>query len=732
MNSELKRMPELEAEKMQYRGLQPTQKALCFYDIVTSTLTIPDNFSNIRGLPRVLYNYPESMLKCGDLEYPMETQERINSFYAAIRRGDPNGKSDIYCVKRGEKEYWERLEFATIFDSEDKPIQAIIGVNDITDYYSQSEENNQLREETQILQILAQHSGRTICCYDPKTGFARHWGKQNCENCFMPRLCERPYTEYMKSDVFTKNSVPILETMFAEIEAGDANGDCVVQLNMQDGGSRWVDLKYSTICDEQGETILAIFSFADATSRHQQELAYLRELQFAEDERDRYIGTLEVNLTEDRIEAQGGKLSPPGISEVGNSFTAFGRRMVEMKFFDEDKKEGFRFFSRDYLLKQFENENRRPSGVWKMRFRNGVAGWVRCDAILLRDPYVGHVYALIKLTDVSEAWKAQLAVQTQAWHDGMTGLLNRTTAETQIRRRMAERSGNGGVLVLLDLDDLKIINDTYGHEQGDRALRAVAEQMAQNFRSGDVVGRLGGDEFIAYLVDAADNKDAIIQSVSNLIRKIADTAVGVRDEYFIHCSAGCAVEQHGEDSFEELYRRADLALYHVKRNGKNNFAFYCPEMKQESYLHPVQPIHEVQEPGLWEAEYLSKAISSYYPMLLEVNLTRNRYRLCNIPNKCRDQLPTTGSLDELIDAASGLIHPEDVGSIRSEFSRQALLEQHRNGESIHRVIRYGDHSEDCWLDMLVLFFTDDAGNACNYTLIRQIDEREITRLAAFA
>ena len=182
----------------------------------------------------------------------------------------------------------------------------------------------------------------------------------------------------------------------------------------------------------------------------------------------------------------------------------------------------------------------------------------------------GAFLSYIDITDKVEALK-------RSQEDGMTGLLNRATAEEKIRTRvrMAVRPG---VLMLMDVDELKFINDTYGHREGDRAICSVAQTLKAHFRFSDVIGRFGGDEFAIYLGAAAGSKAALARSIRVLLAEIADIGVGGGGQARIHCSVGCA-EQEGELTFDELYRRADAALYHAKRHGKNRLAFYEPGME---------------------------------------------------------------------------------------------------------------------------------------------------------
>jgi diguanylate cyclase (GGDEF)-like protein len=143
--------------------------------------------------------------------------------------------------------------------------------------------------------------------------------------------------------------------------------------------------------------------------------------------------------------------------------------------------------------------------------------------------------------------------------DDLTGLLNRRgwrmAAEQELAR--AGRDGSSIALMILDLDRLKEINDTRGHDEGDRVLCDTADRMRSAFRAGDVLTRLGGDEFGALLTDNSDG-----EALSAVDRLRATTP------QLASFSAGTAT-WNGSESLEELMRRADVALYAAKTDGGN-------------------------------------------------------------------------------------------------------------------------------------------------------------------
>lgn len=194
--------------------------------------------------------------------------------------------------------------------------------------------------------------------------------------------------------------------------------------------------------------------------------------------------------------------------------------------------------------------------------------------------YLAQVYNEIYTQNKKSVAEKQV-LRHKAEHDQMTGLLNRVSAETRVHEFLAD-SQNRGILILLDIDGLKWINDNLGHKAGDKAIMSLAMALKNQFRDSDVIGRIGGDEFLLYLPGAADKRDAISLALTSMQKKLSEVRVGKAGERSVHCSIGCAVQTSEADTYEELFKQADIALYHVKRSVKNSFAFFEPKMLEDN------------------------------------------------------------------------------------------------------------------------------------------------------
>ncbi|MEA4822489.1 MAG: sensor domain-containing diguanylate cyclase [Clostridiaceae bacterium] len=170
-----------------------------------------------------------------------------------------------------------------------------------------------------------------------------------------------------------------------------------------------------------------------------------------------------------------------------------------------------------------------------------------------------------KMIDINKYKQRTAELLLSAQTDSMTGLLNRRETECVIRRSLSV-PGVHAVLIA-DIDNLKALNDTLGHSQGDYAIKLVAETLRRQFRCSDTVGRIGGDEFMVFL-PCIGREDILCRLISELQQNIHKIYVGKQFEYPVHCSIGASLSRKG-DRFDDLYQRADNSLYRAKRTGKD-------------------------------------------------------------------------------------------------------------------------------------------------------------------
>ena len=210
------------------------------------------------------------------------------------------------------------------------------------------------------------------------------------------------------------------------------------------------------------------------------------------------------------------------------------------------------------------------------------AGQQRCAVwlswVALRDGYGCVVQSMGFIRDMTQQRKAQQKIEELAFQDALTGLPNRLSLNRYVQSaiEVAQLSRESFSILFLDLDRFKIINDSLGHDFGDRVLRLVSERLSASLRPSDLLCRLGGDEFVLYLHSCSGEGAASV--AERILESMRQPFMLDGLGFSVQCSIGAAQFPADGQTLDELIRQADIAMYRVKERGRGNFSFYQPQM----------------------------------------------------------------------------------------------------------------------------------------------------------
>lgn len=209
--------------------------------------------------------------------------------------------------------------------------------------------------------------------------------------------------------------------------------------------------------------------------------------------------------------------------------------------------------------------------IQRFRYQRMIRGkwhWVELVAHSFRDQVTGNNYALLYLKDIDDQVRRERAQVEAASRDPLTGIYNRNAFEQAVIEYMEAGQGERkGALILLDVDNFKKINDQQGHLEGDDALRHVTQLLRETFRQGDLLGRLGGDEFLVF-IKGAIRREILDQRMARFYQ-----AIGSYPKFPITCSVGITFVQGKSFSYQQSLFQADMALYHSKQQGKSRYTY---------------------------------------------------------------------------------------------------------------------------------------------------------------
>lgn len=227
------------------------------------------------------------------------------------------------------------------------------------------------------------------------------------------------------------------------------------------------------------------------------------------------------------------------------------------------------------LLRQIEAGTRYAEGDIRVRDAGENYLWCRFRLTGIQDENGQILKAIGLISDIDQQKRATEKLREHAIRDSLTGLLNRGETISRISAYLESHSGGDGygAFLIIDLDNFKMVNDTKGHGCGDDLLRLMGEKLLLLFRESDVIGRIGGDEFVVFMADI--RKGYIVgQKAKEIAEMIGSLAGDLGGDCVISCSVGISHFPQDGNVYRELLEKADKALYYAKEHGKNQYKIH--------------------------------------------------------------------------------------------------------------------------------------------------------------
>lgn len=270
--------------------------------------------------------------------------------------------------------------------------------------------------------------------------------------------------------------------------------------------------------------------------------------------------------------------------------------------------------------------------------------------------------------DITESKQAEARLKREALHDPLTGLPNRRLFLDRLHQALnrAQRRPSSVALLFLDVDRLKFINDTLGHDAGDRALIALADRLREAVRGADTLARLSGDEFVVLCEDLAEDTEAVALS-DRIQTAVAQACLPNTQgaELRMTTSVGIAIARGGEQA-EDLLRNADVAMYEAKRHGRG-----CHAIFNDTLL--VQTRGRLRAESALRRAIDDKGLRLLYQPIIELHTGR---------------LVGTEALVRYYDPARGLVEPSEFLDVAEDMGLIAPLGEWVLGEACAQMRRW--------------------------------------------
>jgi diguanylate cyclase (GGDEF)-like protein/PAS domain S-box-containing protein len=245
---------------------------------------------------------------------------------------------------------------------------------------------------------------------------------------------------------------------------------------------------------------------------------------------------------------------------------------------------------------QGEMRDRHKNGEW-------YPAWLSISVVRDDDERITHYVGVF--TDNTSRKEAEMRLHFLASHDSLTGMVNRSAFMDRFAAEIQRARSDGRQLALLfiDLDRFKHVNDTLGHQAGDRLLVAAAERLRRQLKNNDIAARLGGDEFTVLIEDSAASNVGLL--AEQLIHSIAQPFTFGDQEMFVTASVGIARYPADGVDAANLLKNADVAMYRAKERGRNNYQFFTSDMNAQSFERMLleNSLRRALERGEFELHY---------------------------------------------------------------------------------------------------------------------------------
>ena len=467
-------------------------------------------------------------------------------------------------------------------------------------------EHEQLLISEEEYRITAEQSGKLVFRYDINTKTQYNQPKM-AEVLGLPLIEKNMPESSIESGLIAEESIEDYKLFYDAMLNGAPEGIVVALTRIASGEFIWYRGMFTMVYSDAGQPLHAIVSLENFTIQREKELAYKRWQQKLDSIQRKKITYYECNLTKDLCEREDKNLPYQILGSIDTKFSTMLDYAVKHLIFDEDINSFERFFSRKRMLADFYQDTTNDIFEYRTKKEDGTFNWIKASIQMVQDPYSADIKALIMFEDIDELKCADLLLQTQAKKDPLTGVLNRNEFVCQMTALIDEGDALAQhAFIMIDIDDFKDINDMFGHIEGDKALVEITDNLKKIMRCGDLLGRLGGDEFMICLKNIPN--DEVISKRAELISQM--TSKQLSPKITLTVSIGIAVCPRDGTTFEELYAKADIALYQAKEDGHGLYRLYDSEMKQNTEKLIITPIDFDSTTEYSKEEKLTKTFNS--------------------------------------------------------------------------------------------------------------------------
>ncbi|MEG2164804.1 MAG: diguanylate cyclase, partial [Ruthenibacterium sp.] len=357
------------------------------------------------------------------------------------------------------------------------------------------------------------------------------------------------------------------------LEKGESPVETITKVHKETGISKWSKIRYTTMFNKNGVPRVAIGVCKDVTEEVQAREKYEKEVGFRRSVISDALAFLEFDL----LTGECLSCFPPELQIVKKTVEVASRIVIDEIVETHDRPLFEFIFDREQLLKEIHAGRSETYLECRMKSKTGQYSgfrWVSVTFNYIVDTGPDSVHMFICIRDINERKTAEMNMRRQARRDPLTGLKNRVSFKEHVEEdlRVAGYQKMISAFLIVDVDNFKTINDTYGHMLGDETLCTLSKTLRSIFRAEDIIARLGGDEVVIFIKNI-QNANFALERGKKICAAMENQRIGI-EEVKITCSVGVAMAPEDGNTINELYHHADIALYEAKNKGKNQACLY--------------------------------------------------------------------------------------------------------------------------------------------------------------
>lgn len=555
-------------QKMKY--MQEFDIMPCGISIFQANNECTIEYANPAFYEAIGYSESEVRYKLGNRLSALLDKKSCREIDDFITKRDTEGYLSIeICIKSSpDQEVWFWAQISRI-SPENKEL-LLLQSHEITQYKRAENEYTKMCEKRAYLN---RHTGFEIIEFDLETGCIL----ESDSNMFRQNGMDEGDIfpdGVMEKGILEAENLERVQDGIRRLKKGEQRVVCEIKMATAGGAFRWSVLSMGV--QKYGKHVTVIAIFTDVSAEKEAVQNYLNEALFYQQIMSAQDAYGHLDVTEDQFIRVGGmwKVYQERIDEVG--FTDITREFINRIVHEDDKKRYFEMMNVDIFKESYR------SGITKLgcEFRRIVElnkmMWMSITVLLFEHPITKHLMGLLYLRNIDTQKRQKLILEYEAGYDALTSLYSKRTFFALAKECVGQMcEGEAAALVIIDLDDFRILNEKKGYEFGDKVLAYMADTLRQFFRKVDIVGRFEGDEFVIFIRDI-ETLEEIDDRLKELMERIR------QEELSVTVSMGVAFMHQLED-LDETAAKAAAALLEAKHAGKDRYCVY----QKDSHLENV-------------------------------------------------------------------------------------------------------------------------------------------------